>query len=126
MVRVSTKEELQKAKDNNVEKIIVTGELAESLNKAKKIKTLGKAGMVALVAAVGSVATMPLTGGLSSIALAAEAAPLISAGITTEVIIAIVAVGGVTIVSAIFKDYNVKITHKDAMGRVTELELTKK
>ena len=51
MTIVTTKEELKKAQNASVEKIIVSGELAEKLHKAKKITPLGTVAMGGLIAA---------------------------------------------------------------------------
>jgi len=50
---VTTKEELKKAQEQKVDEIIVSGDLADKLKKAKKITKLGAVGLAALTAAVG-------------------------------------------------------------------------
>jgi len=102
MTTVRTKEELKAAKENKVAEIVVVGELAQKLKRAKKIALLGGASIAALSVALGvATVTAPVTGGLSYIA-AAPVAALTGAEITA--IIAVSAVG-LTLVLAVFKDY---------------------
>lgn len=97
---VTTKEELKKAKESNVNEIIIVGELAENLKKAKTITTLGAGVITVLTVAL---AITPASGGLS---LAAVAPIAFTTGLSASVIIAIIAVGGVTLTIALFKDYD--------------------
>lgn len=120
MKTVTTKSQLKKAVNDHEDKIIITGKLAKSMILAKKIATLGTVGIAILATAL---ATAPVTGGLSFVAAAPIAA---SVGLETSVVIAVVAVGGVIIVLAICKDYNIKVTGKNAKGEAIELELTRK
>ena len=102
MATVSTREELRAAKEAGAREIIVTGELAEKLRKAKKVAFLGKIAMAALVATLGAATlTAPVTGGLSYFA----AAPV--ATLTGMEIAAIIAASslGIALVIAVFKDY---------------------
>jgi len=97
---VTTKEQLKKAKESNVNEIIIVGELAENLKKAKTITTLGAGVITVLTVAL---AITPASGGLS---LAAVAPIAFTTGLSASVIIAIIAVGGVTLTIALFKDYD--------------------
>ena len=58
-VIVRTKEELEKAVNNEVKTIIIKGELAEKVNLALKVKKS------TLILLAGAAASTPLTGGLS-------------------------------------------------------------
>jgi hypothetical protein len=70
-VTVRTKSELEKAKENGAEEIIVKGELADKLKKSKKVAMLSGVGLAALTAALGvATVTAPVTGGLSYFAVA--------------------------------------------------------
>lgn len=117
---VKTKEELKKAKEEGIDIITVKGALANSLMLSKKLTTLGKPALVALTAAIAGVT---VTGGAGSLAIAPAVAA--TTGLPIEVIMAMIATGGVVIVLAIFKDYDVEVTHKGREGNVEELKLTK-
>jgi hypothetical protein len=102
MVTVTTKEELEKAKDNNEPEITVVGELATKLIKTKKIATLGSVGITALVGAIGlATIAAPETLGLSYLALAPVAA------LTGMEVVAIIAVAslGLGLILSLFKGY---------------------
>lgn len=102
MTIVRTKEELKAAKENKVAEIVVVGELAQKLKKAKKIAVLGSASIAALTVALGvATVTAPVTGGLSYLA----AAPV--AALTGAEVAAIIAVStvGLALVLAVYKDY---------------------
>lgn len=99
---VTTREELEAAKNNGADEILVTGELADKLKKAQKISTMGKAGLATLTGILGAAAiTAPMTGGLS-FAVAAPAAAMTGVGVAA--IIAASALG-IALVIALFKDY---------------------
>ena len=99
---VTTRDDLRKAQENGVEEIIIKGELANKLNKAKTIKNLGAAGLGILTVALGiSVVSAPVTGGLSLFAAAPNAA---LTGLEIAAIIAASALG-IGLIVAIFKDY---------------------
>ena len=102
-VTVRTKEELERAKNNGVEEIIVVGELAQKLKTAKVIGTLSKI-TIGLVAA--ALAAIPMTGGLSMVALAPVAA---MAGVDIAVIAAVVFIG-MSLLLAILKEYDIRVT----------------
>ena len=99
---VRTKEELETARNEGVDEIVVVGELAESLKRAQKISKIGKVGLVGLTCALGAAAvTAPMTGCISFLALAPVAAVT---GVEIAVIIAAVAIG-ISLVISLFKDY---------------------
>jgi len=99
---VTTREQLEAAKNNGVDEILVTGELADKLKKAQKISTMGKTGLAILTGILGAAAiTAPTTMGLS-LFVAAPAAAITGVGVAA--IIAASALG-IALVIAIFKDY---------------------
>jgi len=101
-ITVTTRSELEKAKNNKFEIITVQGELANKLHKAKKITTLSKAGLGILGVAIGGAAiAAPFTGGLS---FAAAAPVAVATGASIPAIIGASAVG-LALVLAIFKNY---------------------
>ena len=75
MTIVQTREELKAAQECGAAEIVVIGELANKLKKAKKVATLSAAGLAVLGTVVG-VATVaaPVTGGLSYLAATPVAA----------------------------------------------------
>ena len=102
MVTVSTKSELERAKDNGEPEIIVLGALADKLKNTKKIATLGAAAIASLVAVVGvATVTAPETFGLSYVAVAPVAA---LTGVEISAII-VAASLGIALILAIFKEY---------------------
>lgn len=124
---VTTMEELKRAKEENVEKIIVEGKLAENLVKSKKIATLSAASLTALTAAIAtaaaSIAAAPVTGGISTIAapvsLAVMAPIATSTGLSATTIAFLVSVGtgGVAVIVALLKGYTIEADLKNS--RVT-------
>ncbi len=116
--RVTTKTQLKKAQENNVDTIIVAGKLAEKLYKAKKVSKIGK---VALVGLAVSLALTPMTAGLSVAAATPIAA---AAGLEVSTVIAVSAIG-LTLVLAVCKNYSMRIVAKNG-DKIIELELTKK
>lgn len=97
-INVSTKQELESAKNSGYEEIVVLGELAGQLKKGKSIAVAGAATIGVLIAAL---AATPFTGGLSMFAAAPVAA---LTGLEIAAIIAAAAVG-ITLIVAVFKDY---------------------
>ncbi len=97
-ITVLNKEELKKAKEQGYGEIIVSGDLAKNLKKAKKITKLGAVSLGVLGV---SVAATPITGGLSLVA-AAPIAAMTGAEIATIIAVSCI---GLTVVIAIFKDY---------------------
>lgn len=99
---VRTKEELEQAKKSGVATILVKGELADKLEKSKKVAKLSGAGLAVLTAALGvATVTAPVTGGLSYFAAAPVAA---LTGVEIAAIIAAASVG-VGLIIALFLDY---------------------
>ncbi|MGZ8226111.1 MAG: hypothetical protein ACXWT3_05660 [Methylococcaceae bacterium] len=101
-VTVNTKEELSRAKNANASEIVVIGELANKLKRAKKI-TLLSAGALAAIIALLSTATItaPVTGGMSYL-IAAPAAALSGLEIATIIVAASLEIG---LIIALFKHY---------------------
>lgn len=124
---VTTMEELKRAKEENVEKIIVEGKLADNLVKSKKIATLSAASLTALTAAIAtaaaSIAAAPVTGGISTIAAPASLAVIApiaaSTGLSATTIAFLVSVGtgGVAVIVALLKGYTIEADLKNS--RVT-------
>lgn len=99
---VSTREELKAAQEAKVKEIVVVGELAGKLRKAKKVALLGRVALAALAATLGvATFTAPVTGGVSYLAAAPVAA---LTGVEIAAIITATALG-VSLVIAVFKDY---------------------
>lgn len=115
---VTTKEELQKAYDEKVDKIIVEGQLAKKIKKTQKLKyvapatIVGLGGSIAIVA--GGIAAAPVTGGVSLAASgAATAAISAQTGLSIAAVIMAVSVG-IALLMAVFKDYDVEVKHGDS------------
>ena len=117
-VEVSTKADFEKAVKNNVERIIVTGDLAKEMIAAQKKKAVGKkigiAGGIGIAATVvAGIALAPVTAGAS----VAAASALTIGGLTAttaEVAIAATAILGVAGIAAatintVAKNYDVKV-----------------
>lgn len=102
MVTVTTKDELKNAKNAGSAEIVV-GDLADKLNRVKKIAALSTATVAAVIAMLG-VATVaaPETMGLSYVAAFAPVAAL--TGMEIAAIVVAVSLGFALIV-AVFKDY---------------------
>ena len=131
-VEVSAKADFEKAVKNNVERIIVTGDLAKNIISAQKKKSVGKkigiAGGIGIAAStIAGIALAPVTAGAS---VAAASALTIGGGTvamtTAEVAIAATTILGVAGIAAatintVAKNYDVKVTTKD-----TTVECTRK
>jgi hypothetical protein len=100
---VTTKEELEAAKNDGVIRIIVVGKLAEDIKKCEKLTNYALAGGVGATALLALVATAPATGGLSLLAAAPVAAVT---GLEISLIIPAVSIG-VMVLYALYKDYDV-------------------
>jgi hypothetical protein len=106
---VSTLKQLKCAKENNFDEIIVKGDLANKLKKAKKITTLGTVGLGILTATLGAATiAAPVTGGISYLAAAPVA---VMTGVEIAAIIAASALG-ITLVLALFMGYE-EISFRD-------------
>lgn len=109
---VRTKEDLKLAIDRGYDEILVEGSLADDLIKTKCIATASPAAIAALTAAIG---LMPVSGGLSTLAVAPVAA---LSGFEISAIIIAAAIG-LAIVMAVYKNYNVRIEEdKDGNKRI--------
>ena len=107
LVTVKTREELENAKNNGADEIIVVAELADELKKAQAIAKMGKVSLAILAGILGlGAVTAPVTGGVSfgiaSAALTAVGAAS-TAGLGTAAIIAASALG-IALVLAIFNE----------------------
>ena len=102
MTVVATKQELKAAKERGDVEIIVEGELANKLKKAKKVTMVG-AGTLALLTVVIGAATVtaPVTGGISYFAAAPVA---VMSGLEISAII-IASALGLALLIALFKEY---------------------
>ena len=124
-VTVSTKEELEKAVNNNVDKIIITGDMASKIIRSQKKKSVTKkvgigSAVAAGVAAVAGIVAAPVTGGASAVAGVSYAVATTATGTavalsTTELIASILGVLGALgiaagVINSISKNYDVKIS----------------
>lgn len=107
---VKTKEELKQAKNDQIDKIIVEGKLAEELKSAKKITTMSSVALATLSTLIaGGIASAPLTGGASMALTAVAATPIaLTTGLSVPAII-LVSFLGVGFIIALFKDYEMEI-----------------
>ncbi|PKN15437.1 MAG: hypothetical protein CVU67_00985 [Deltaproteobacteria bacterium HGW-Deltaproteobacteria-24] len=123
-ITVYNKDELKEAKNKSYSHIIVKGELADKLYKAKKITTLSKRKLALLAGFIGvGVALAPFTAG-SSLPVS-WVATATAVGISTATLIAI-SFFGIVLLLAIFKDYNITLKATGPNGMVVEVDLTKK
>lgn len=121
-VEVSTKADFEKAVKNNVERIIVTGDLAKDIISAQKKKSVGKkvgiAGGIGIAAsAIAGIALAPFTAGASLAATASAVATV--GGVTVALTTAEVAIAASTIlgvagiaaatINTVAKNYDVKV-----------------
>ena len=124
-VIVSTKEEFERAVNNKIDKIIITGSLAQKIIAAQKKKSIGKkvgigGAIVTGAATVAGLALAPATGGTSAVAaisnlVAATAAGTTMAVSTAELIVISGTVLGVvgfsaSIINTVSKNYDVKVS----------------
>lgn len=109
---VRDKNELKKAYEDKVDKIIVEGGLAKKMKKAKAIRTMTPAKLAilgtALAAVGGGVAMSPFTLGASAVVSTAVAIPVaVQTDVSITVIIAVSSIG-LTLLIAILKDYDIE------------------
>ena len=124
-VTVSTKEEFERAVNNKIDKIIITGSLAQKIIAAQKKKSIGKkigigGAIVTGAATVAGLALAPATGGTSAVAaisnlVATTAAGTTMAFSTAELIVISGTVLGVagfaaSIINTVAKNYDVKVS----------------
>lgn len=127
---VRSKESLEKAIEDNVENIVIKGELAEEVNAAMNQATLKSNNIgTALILGAVALAAAPFTGGGSAIAGASSIAAISGLTATTTVgVTAIAAVSflGAALILSITNGYDRKVTAKaKGLGEAT-LELKKK
>lgn len=102
-ITVKTKDELQQAKNEAYEKIIVIGDLADKLKRAKKITKLSTTALGILTALLGvAIVATPQIEGISYFAVMAPIAAV--SGLKIAVIAAAVFIG-IGFIIAIFKEY---------------------
>ena len=106
-ITVYTKEELESAKNNGYDEIIVEGDLASKLHKTKVLAKASKyvIGLIVALAATAT-ATAPFTGGASFVVGAAAAAPVAAAAGTSTATIIIAVSLGIALILAVFKEYD--------------------
>ncbi len=115
-VTVTSKSDLEWAKNEGYDQIVVTGKLANDLKKSKQIAYAGAATISILVAAIAAlpftIAAAPFTAGLSTAVIGAGAVSVATlTGFEISAII-IAASLGVALIIAIFKDYE-EISYSD-------------
>lgn len=124
-LKVRTKEELEKAVNDNAKKIIITGNLATEIIKAQKKKAAAKkvgigGAVVAGLSIVGGIVLAPFTGGASAVAGVTSALTITVGGTTialttVEVIAGLVGVLGALgiaggVINIITKNYAVDVS----------------
>ncbi|HGM5387464.1 TPA: hypothetical protein ACKP07_000293 [Serratia marcescens] len=97
-VVVRTKEELETARKEKADYIIVEGELADKLQRGKKV---AKASGVTITVIAAAIAAAPFTGGISTLGAASAAA---LSGMEIVAIIAAASIG-IALIIGVFKDY---------------------
>ncbi|MDR1242746.1 MAG: hypothetical protein LBM00_08195 [Deltaproteobacteria bacterium] len=116
---VRTKKELEAAKNDDIETIVIVGQLATDVKKSEKIikyAIAGGAGTAALCALAATAA--PVTGGLSFfVAAPVLATPIVTmTGIEIAAIILAISIG-LTLLIALFKDYE-EISYENCQQRL--------
>lgn len=108
MVTVTTKEGLEEALKKKEEKILLEGELAQSVIKKKKLKKTLL--IIIIIAAVGSAVLIPFTGGASAIPLEGLVAGSVTMSIGELAIIAVLVLAGMSVATiALLKEYDIKV-----------------
>ena len=117
-ITVKTKDELKNALETKPVQIIVKGDLADKLKKAKRIPKLSKVSLAVLTATLGAgAAAVPFTGGLSLAAF--TVVPAASTGLSVAAIITASALG-IALILAVYRGYD-EIEHRPG-----ELKLRRK
>lgn len=98
-IKVTTKHELEKAKDAGYEEIQIIGELADQMHRSKKI-AYASTGVLAVLGV--ALAAAPFTGGGSVVAAVAPVATITGLDIAAIIVASAV---GLTLLLAVFKDY---------------------
>lgn len=115
-VVVTTKDELEKAVKDGLDKIVVRGELAQKVKATKELQAKGKVAMGAIIATLtAAFALTPVTGGLSMAAAAPIAA---TTGLSIAVIMAVFFLG-ITLVMLVTNGYHIKMKAK---GKINDAE----
>lgn len=115
-VVVTTKDELEKAVKDGLDKIVVKGELAQKVKATKELQAKGKVAMGAIIATLtAAFALAPVTGGLSMAAAAPIAA---TTGLSIAVIMAVFFLG-ITLVMLVTNGYHIKM---EAKGKINDAE----
>jgi len=115
-VVVTTKDELEKAVKDGLDKIVVRGELAQKVKATKELQAKGKVAMGAIIATLtAAFALAPVTGGLSMAAAAPIAA---TTGLSIAVIMAVFFLG-ITLVMLVTNGYHIKM---EAKGKINDAE----
>lgn len=115
-VVVTTKDELEKAVKDGLDKIVVKGELAQKVKATKELQAKGKVAMGAIIATLtAAFALAPATGGLSMAAAAPIAA---TTGLSIAVIMAVFFLG-ITLVMLVTNGYHIKM---EAKGKINDAE----
>lgn len=113
-VVVTTKEELKKAIDEKVDKIIVKGDLVENVLKARKIKKYSKWSLLAFSA---SILLIPATGGTSlltsSLFLAGGATTATTATVGTTIVLSTLGLGTILILAVEYDAVDARIGFGD-------------
>ena len=109
IIEVKTRDELKRAQKSGCQEIIVLGHLAKEIYNARVLKAMSKAAIESLLAigGIGAATAIP-TGGLSIGLASALALPV--AGISTETLLLLAALGSVLV--AIVKEYDMEYDFK--------------
>lgn len=109
IVEVRTKDELKMAQQSGYEEIVVLGNLAKEIYQARVFKTMSKTAIGSLLAigGIGAATAIP-TGGLSIGLASALALPV--AGVSTETLLLLAALGSVLV--AIVNEYDMEYDFK--------------
>ena len=113
---IKTKDELENAIKNKVQNFEVEGELAGNLKKGQQITTLGKISLSILIASLAGIVATPATGGISgALGFVGTTTVATLTGLEIATITA-VAFLGISMLIALFKDYDVEF-EKDTEGK---------
>ncbi|MEZ7892686.1 MAG: hypothetical protein QMC67_13155 [Candidatus Wallbacteria bacterium] len=112
-ITVKTKEELEKAKNDKVEEIVILGELAKQVHNGRKIISIGKI-------ALGIITTLIVTTPFTTI-FAAQIASF--TGVEIALILSIIFVG-IGLLLAIWKEYD-EIEYSDGHLKIRRKKKTK-
>lgn len=108
---ITTKAELENAIKNKEKHFIVKGELADKIQKGRKINTLSKWSLGILSAAIAGIVVAPATGGITGgLGFATAGAVATLTGLEIAAIMA-VAFLGIGLIMAIYKEYNVQFKY---------------